>query len=230
MPAPPARLMRFCLPNASLLLLALIAAPLYARAPEQVTDRRAQADIDESLRREGEAVIALADLAMNAKGHPSDFGLEWRNDFLKAQPGTFVPFTITVDTALRATAALMYVRIVTRETPLDRRRGAPPYAYETILPIEMEASRSQPLRVRRGFAVAPGRYTAFVVVRERAAQNRGRREPPPKASVLVQELDVPDFWTGELSASTVMLAERVEPLTAPVPCAARGRPVCRWNQ
>ena len=35
--------------------------------------------------------------------------------------------------------------------------------------------------------------------------------------MLVQPLDVPDFWTGELTTSTVILADRVETLAAPLP-------------
>jgi hypothetical protein len=35
--------------------------------------------------------------------------------------------------------------------------------------------------------------------------------------VLLQELDVPDFWTGGLTTSTVMLATRVQRLSAPIP-------------
>jgi hypothetical protein len=37
-----------------------------------------------------------------------------------------------------------------------------------------------------------------------------------RASVLKQPLTVPDFWTGELATSTVMLANRIERLASPI--------------
>lgn len=45
----------------------------------------------------------------------------------------------------------------------------------------------------------------------------GASDHPRKAAVLLQDLSVPDFWTGELATSTIMLANRVERLDAPVP-------------
>lgn len=207
--------MRFHLPNASLLLFAIVAAsaPVAAQPP-----RGEQVRIDDVLRREGEAVIDLADAAMSGRPRPADFALHWHNDFLKAQPGTFVPFTVTIDWRVRsAPGALMYVRVVLRGTAKAGSRGGTGYAYETIFPVEAQAG-SQPSRIQRGFAVPPGRYVVYVVVRERP-ETRGRREAQPRAAVLVEELDVPDFWTGELATSTVILAERVEPLAAAVPPA-----------
>jgi hypothetical protein len=209
--------MRFRLPNASLLFMAIIAAPPPVDVPQSAA-RREQTGIDEALRREGEAVIELANAAMDGRARPLDFSIEWRNDFFKAQPGTFVPFTVTLGPALRATTgALMYVRVAARRdaTPDERRRGTA-FPYETIFPIAMEGERSRPVRVQRGFAVPPGQYTVYVVVRERSGEGKGRSEQKPKAAVLIQELEVPDFWTGELTTSTVILAERVEPLSAPV--------------
>ena len=47
-------------------------------------------------RLEGEAILALADAALEGRPVPVDFRVEWQNDFLKAQRGTFVPFTLTV--------------------------------------------------------------------------------------------------------------------------------------
>ena len=154
----------------------------------------------------------------------SDFGIGWRNDFFKAQPGTFVPFTITIDRArVKAQAGAPVCarrraqrtgrhgrrtsRRVLRSTPSFRsscppRRGSPSGS--------PGASRSRRASTTSTWSCASGRPI------------RWRREPSGlKAAVLKQPLTVPDFWTGELTTSTVMLADRIEALASPI---AAGRP------
>ena len=54
---------------------------------------------------------------------PSDLSIQWRNDFLKAQRGTFVPFIVTIDApALTTPSVLLYVRLAA--APLPRRPRA----------------------------------------------------------------------------------------------------------
>jgi hypothetical protein len=198
--------------------LPLLAALQVLAVPLGAQDRRQQSRLDEALRREGDAVIALADRAMSGNA-PADFALAWRNDFFKAQPGTFVPFTLTADPGFRPSGgALIYVRVVERQAPANRRQTGPAYAYETIFAIDA-VTAAEPLRVQRGFAVPPGRYTVYVVVRERPADLLARSTGKRRAAVLTQPLDVPDFWTGELAVSSVILATRVETLPAPLPPA-----------
>ena len=57
--------------------------------------RRAQDRIDEALRRESDVLVRIGEAAIGGRSVPTDFTLEWHNDFFKAQPGTFVPFTVT---------------------------------------------------------------------------------------------------------------------------------------
>jgi len=69
------------------------------------------------------------------------------------------------------------------------------------------------VRLTRGFAVPPGRYRVVLVLRESTDES----EQPRKAGTLLQSLEVPDFWTGRLATSTIMLADRLERLDAPLP-------------
>lgn len=195
--------------------------PVAHPAPfEQRFDRRQQAKLDEALRHESDALVALADTALSGGPAPSDFPMGWRNDFFKAQPGTFVPFTISSDTALRSPlGALMYVRVIERPRDPARRRRDLPFPYEAIFPVDAEQASVQPLRIRRGFAVPPGSYTVCVVLRERPANPLDRKAGTQKTSVLRQDLEIPDFWTESLTTSTVMLADRVEQLSEAVPAA-----------
>jgi len=191
-------------------MVAVAAAPSTQGRP----DRRTQDRLEDVQRKEGEAVIRLADAAM--AGHPSsDFSIGWRNDFFKAQTGTFVPFTVTIDrSSLTAANALMYVRAARRDSGARVNDTAVRYPFDIIFPVTLSAPAGQPVRITRGFAVAPGDYDVYVALRERPADplNSDRRL---KGAVLKQPLTVPDFWTGELATSTVMLADRIDDV-APV--------------
>jgi hypothetical protein len=66
----------------------------------------------------------------------------------------------------------------------------------------------QPLRILRGIGVPPGSYDFYIAMHERA--------PGGKSSVLKQALDVPNYAGNELMTSSIILAERVDTLPAPV--------------
>jgi hypothetical protein len=191
----------------------------------QAPDRRQLDRIEQALRQEGQAVVALADAAPD-RSQPADFTLTWHNDFLKAQTGTFVPFIVTIaPLATRASDALLYVRAArppqTSTEPREGRRrpptmeAAPPsYPFEEIYPVELS---DQPVRIARGFALPAGEYQVTVVVRERERDDqRGRRR---LAAVLRQPLTVPDYASGTLATSSIMLASRLTVLSDP-PSAA----------
>src|SRR5687768_3250871 len=107
-------------------------------------DRRPQERL-EMRRGEGEALLSLADAATAGRAS-SDFSIGWTNDFFKAQTGTFVPFTVTIDrSALTAADALMYVRATRRDAaaaPVPLR-----YPFDVIFPVALSAPPGQPLRI-----------------------------------------------------------------------------------
>jgi len=179
-------------------------------------DRRLQVRIDEARRIEGQALINLADGAMS--GHAaSDFAIQWTNDFFKAEAGTFVPFTLTMEGAeLTAAKALLYVRAVRRDAAIPGAAGGDArYPFDIIFPIDIEATTARVRRITRGFAVPPGEYDVYVAIRERAADPLSVAERL-KAAVLKQPLSVPVFWPGELSPSPVMRADRTAALREPI--------------
>ncbi len=197
-------------------VVAADAAPVQSPVQSK-TDRRVQERFEESRRKEGEALVGLADAAMDGRA-ASDFSIQWRNDFLKAQTGTFVPFTLTVDrSSLTAASLLMYVRAARRDAqaPARGRGGLVRYPFDIIFPVDLSAPTGQAIRITRGFAVPAGDYDVYVALRERAADPL-RTEPHLRAAVLKQPLTVPDFWAGELTASTVILADRIDALPASI--------------
>jgi hypothetical protein len=176
------------------------------------------AQLERTHREEGEAILSIADAAMTGKPTPLDFTLTWQNDFIKAQRGTFVPFTLTVDASrLSRASALVYVRATKRTAPDRRRVGSEsrePYPVDAIFPVDLDEGSKGPSRISRGFSVEPGDYDVFVVMRERV--DPGVSRPRPKASVLRQALAIPEFGSTELTTSSLILADRLTPLTEAV--------------
>lgn len=74
--------------------------------------------------------------------------------------------------------------------------------------------QSEPLQIARSFAAAPGDYDVYIVVKELTSKDK--KAAPPKVSYLKQTITIPDLWNGELTTSSVMVADKVEQLTAPL--------------
>ncbi len=180
--------------------------------------QREREQLERTHREEGEAVLALADAAMAGRPVRSDFGLRWQNDWVKAQRGTFVPFTLAVEaSAIRRRSALVYVRAVRRDPP-DRnrdRREDDEFPVDAIFPVELNGGVDGRVQISRGFSVEPGEYDIVVVMRERVDPASPRT--PALASVLKQPLSVPEFSSTELTTSSVMVAERMTVLPEAVP-------------
>jgi hypothetical protein len=187
-----------------------------------------------------QTVYHLADAAMTGQ-MPAEFPIQVGTDFLKAQANrVWVPLTLTLDPAKSAPGPMtLYLRVTPRgmaappaapapapdaaKDSKDKKKndkdkkGAPPtlaaapsYPYEDGALLELKApAPGQPLRIQRGIAVPPGSYDLYVVMHERASSG--------KSSVVKQALDVPNFAGPELTTSTIILAERVDQLPAPIP-------------
>jgi hypothetical protein len=77
-------------------------------------------------------------------------------------------------------------------------------------------SGTAPVRISRSFTVAAGAYDVFIVAKEPTPEKAPKNAPPQKMSVLKQAVNVPDYWNGELNTSTVIIAQRIDPLPAPL--------------
>src|SRR4029079_7692178 len=123
---------------AVLVLLACTVTGADASFQQDRFDRRTQVRLEDAHSKEGEALLNLADAAMSGRPN-SDFAIRWTNDFFKAQTGTFVPFTLTIDrSSLTATDGLMYVRATRRDGAGTRaREGVVRYPFDVIFPVAL---------------------------------------------------------------------------------------------
>jgi hypothetical protein len=222
---------------AGALLCACASVVAFAQKPSKA-DQKAEAATSQAQQQEYATVVRLADTAMSGQPTPSDFPIQFQNDFLRAQGGrVWVPITLTIDPAKLPSAAMtLYTRVAPRGTTAppppavpdkndksknDKNKkndksapvAGPTYPYEDIAVLDLKpAAPGQPIRIVRGLGVPSGSYDLYVVLHERAAGGA-----PPKATVLKQPLDVPNYANGEFATSSVILAERVEQLPAPLP-------------
>jgi hypothetical protein len=85
------------------------------------------------------------------------------------------------------------------------------YPYEAAYGVETRAADPQLATVQSGFGVLPGEYDLYIALVERDV--RGQK----KWAVLKQPITVPDLAASTLRMSSVILADRVEPLRDAVP-------------
>jgi hypothetical protein len=106
--------------------------------------------------------------------------------------------------------------------------AGPNYPYEDVSFLDLKpGAQGQPLRIQRGIGVPAGSYDLYIVLHERAAgpvaapaagapaAPAGNPAMAGKVAVLKQPLDVPNYST-DFASSTVILAERVDTLPAPI--------------
>jgi hypothetical protein len=209
---------------------------------EQKPDPAALAQ-QQAQNQEIETVLHAADAAMAAPPAANDLPMQLQTDFLKAQGGrVWVPLTIALEPAKAVSGPVtLYLRVTPRgmtappppaatpdpaAAPKDAKKkndkndkgkepvkaaapSGPSYPYEDVAFMDVKApAPGQPLRILRGIGVPAGTYDLYVVMHERATGG--------KLGVLKQPLDVPNYGTAELMTSSLILAERVDQLPAPI--------------
>jgi len=209
----------------SALLVLILSTALLA----QKKDDKKQSDAQ---KRDLPEIVKVMDNA--AAGQlPNDLGLAWaRADFLKAANNLeYVPFTVTYDaTKVTSPNVAFYWRVVAqnagasatltlpaKKDDKDKDKKAPPskYAYENLSYVTPGGGVQA--RLSRPFTVTAGTYDVYVLMREQSAAAAGAKNAaPPKVSVIKQTVTVPDLWTQDLTTSSVIAAQHIEPLTAPL--------------
>jgi hypothetical protein len=209
--------------------LALSAAAvmiLSAALGAQKKDDKKQSDAQ---KKETLDIVKLADGIAAGQPATNDFGLAWgHEDYLKATGNKeYVPFTLTFDASkvTGGSTVALYWRVVAKDAgttatltlPAAKKddkdkkpAAAPRFAYEDINFLPSAGAG----RVSRAFTVSAGTYDVYVVLRELASTQKNA--PAPKASIIKQTLTVPDFWSPDLTTSSVIVATRIEPLNAPL--------------
>jgi len=230
---------RVMMAGAMVVVCGTIASAQRPAKPDPKADAAAAAQ-QQAQNQEIQTVYHMADAAM-AGQTPADFPIQLQTDFLKAQEKrVWVPLTLTLDPAKISPGPLtLYLRVTPRgmtapaapaapeaapaakdskdkkKNDKDKNAKAPPppaapqYPYEDVALLDLKApAPGQPLRIQRGIGVPSGSYDFYIVMHERT--------PAGKSSVLKQALDVPNYAGPDLMTSSIILAERVDQLPAPI--------------
>ena len=190
--------------------VSLVAAGLAAGAAAPA----AQPLDDEAQERE---IVSLADIvgaALRGEIVPTEEPFGWANDFLKGNgQTTFVPFTLSVDESKLTTPAVAMSMFVAPQGAQDQ-GGVVTAAFEDGYHVPLGTPTEDGFYlITRGFGVPAGDYDVYVALSESDVEPGAA----PATMMLRTALSVPDLWTGGFATSSVILAESVESLNAPMP-------------
>ena len=192
-------------------VVALVVSATFAvaqQAPTKKDDRKRSKQEQQEI----EQVVKLVDGVMAGQPAPTDVTMSLEPFFMKSQEArTFVPFVLTVKNAPAAPAAL-YIRVVNPAAQPDPKAKKVEYPWDDIhfIPAEKVAPM-----LHRVFMAPAGSYDVYVAYKERTPEKNAPKGFVPKTGVLKTSVTVPDFYNGELNTSTVLVAEKVNMLSAP---------------
>lgn len=188
-------------------------------------DQKRDKKLEEAQKKEIQAVVKVVDDVMAGQPVPDDLSATWaRQDFLKAQGNRqYVPFVVTIDPSKVSTPNVaIYWRVIAQAgtTPApagvkadEKKDKVAAFAYQDAGFSPVVAGQN-PMSLNRSFTVGAGTYDVYVVVKEPVVDKKNA--PAPKMSVIKQVVTVPDFWNAELNMSSVILAQKIDPLPAPL--------------
>ncbi|HEX6215951.1 MAG TPA: hypothetical protein VFZ38_14060 [Vicinamibacterales bacterium] len=192
-------------------VVALVVSATFAvaqQAPTKKDDRKRSKQEQQEI----EQVVKLVDGVMAGQPAPTDVTMSLEPFFMKSQEArTFVPFVLTVTNAPAAPAAL-YIRVVNPAAQPDPKAKKVEYPWDDIhfIPAEKVAPS-----LHRVFMAPAGTYDVYIAYKERTPEKNAPKGFVPKVGVLKTSVTVPDFYNGELNTSTVLVAEKVNMLSAP---------------
>jgi hypothetical protein len=179
------------------------------QAPSKKDDRKRSKQEQQEI----EQVVKIVDGVMAGQPAPTDITMTLEPFFMKSQEQrTFVPFVLNVSNAPAAPAAL-YIRVVNPTAQPDPKAKKVEYPWDDI--HFLTAEKVAPT-LHRVFMAPAGTYDVYVAYKERTPEKNAPRGFVPKVGVLKTSVTVPDYYNGELNTSTILVAEKVNMLSAPI--------------
>jgi len=207
---------------ATAVAVAFAAPVLFA---QQKGDTKNQPKRSKQEQAEIEQVVKLVDSVMTgAQPAPTDIQMTLSPYFMKSQEQrTFVPFVLNV-TGAPATDSMLFIRVVNPSAQPDPKTKRIEHPWEDVHFLTAAQMSAAQGKLSRVFMAAPGTYDVYIAMKERVPE-KAPKDMAPKTGVLKTQVTVPDYWSGELTTSSVIVADKVNVLDSmPSPEEARERP------
>jgi len=175
-------------------------------------------------RRELQTLVGIVAAALRGELVQLDDPFTVRPDFLKGTDGlTYVPFTLTLDPEQVSGSSLaVYLSVIPHQEAASAESNGddlPEAVFEDAYFVDVSAARGAggPIELSRAFTAAGGRYDVYVALRESLGPDADEDDVENGPVMMTKtEVDVPDYWNGELQTSSVILAQGIEPLNQPL--------------
>ena len=175
---------------------------------------------------EKQEIVSLATIvgaALQGQIVPTGEPFGWANDTLKAYDRqTFVPFTLSIEQSKVSTSVVaMYIFVAPAGGPAaapptgaSAAPALPTAAFEDAYHVDLGAPTADGVyEIRRGFSAPGGDYDVYVALSESGVSDGTEA----KTMMLKRAVSVPDLWSDTLAMSSVILVDRIESLSAPLP-------------
>lgn len=199
----------------------VVSASLAVAQPAPKKDEKKRSKQEQQ---EIEQVVKLVDGVMAGQPAPTDVTMSIEPFFMKSQEArTFVPFVLNVNNAPKADAAL-YVRVVNPAAVPDPKAKKVEYPWDDIHFVPAAQLSGDKVLLNRVFMATAGTYDVYIAFKERLPE-KAPKNTVAKMGVLKTQITVPDFYNAELNTSSILVADKVNMLTAPIGMEeARERP------
>ena len=203
-----------CIAVACAIVFLLPLAPFTTAAAQNMSQ-----DLEDWQRDELQSLVEIVVAALSGELVQLDDPFSVQPDYLKGTDNlTYVPFTLSVDpTELTASSLAVYLYVVPhQEAPpagteeSDDDDELPESVFEDAYFVDVSAARAEggSIELSRAFTAEGGHYDVYIALRESLGPDA--EDADHEAAVMMMsksEVQVPDFWNGELQTSSVILAE-----------------------
>ena len=206
--------------------VALVVSAIFAAsgAAAQTAPKKDEKKRSKQEQAEIETLVKTVDGVMAGQPAPGDITMTIEPFFMKSQEArTFVPFVLSLTNAPKTDSAL-YIRVVNPSAVPDPKAKKVEYPWDDIHFVPAAQIAADAPKLNRVFMATAGTYDVYIAFKERLAE-KAPKNTVAKIGVLKTQVTVPDFYNAELNTSTILVADKVNMLTAAIgPDEARERP------
>jgi len=187
--------------------------------------------------RQAQALARTVYALLRGRRAPEAEGVGWSAHFYKGQDGrVYVPFTVSVHRSrIPSPTVALYVLVTSKEAasgpPVEVTQvlepeaahitGLPAIVFESVYFVDVgTAGAGDTHRISRALSLPAGDYDVHVALSATPASDAASRAEDghegKSIAAFSAKVSVPDLWTSGLATSSVVVAERVEPLAAPL--------------